>query len=55
LQAELTGPAFIPDCKTLFLAIQHPGEESEGPDNPTSTWPGGDEPRSSLAAITGFF
>ncbi len=43
-----------PDGKTLFLAIQHPGEESESPDNPTSTWPGGDEPKSSLVAITGF-
>ena len=54
VQSELTGPAFTPDGKTLFLAIQHPGEESESPDNPTSTWPGGDEPKSSLVAITGF-
>jgi secreted PhoX family phosphatase len=54
VEAELTGPAFTPDGKTLFLAIQHPGEESESPDNPTSTWPGGDEPKSSLVAITGF-
>jgi secreted PhoX family phosphatase len=54
VQAELTGPAFTPDGKTLFLAVQHPGEESEDRDNPTSTWPGGDEPKSSLVAITGF-
>jgi uncharacterized protein len=54
VQAELTGPSFTPDGKTLFLAIQHPGEESESSDNPTSTWPGGDEPKSSLVAITGF-
>ncbi len=54
VQSELTGPAFTPNGKTLFLAIQHPGEESESPDNPTSTWPGGDEPKSSLVAITGF-
>jgi secreted PhoX family phosphatase len=54
VQAELTGPAFTPDGTTCFLAIQHPGEESEDPDNPTSTWPGGDEPKSSLVAITGF-
>jgi secreted PhoX family phosphatase len=54
VEAELTGPAFTPDGKTLFLAIQHPGEESESPDNPPSTWPGGDEPKSSLVAITGF-
>jgi secreted PhoX family phosphatase len=54
VQAELTGPAFTPDGKTLFLAVQHPGEESEDPNNPTSTWPGGEEPKSSLVAITGF-
>jgi secreted PhoX family phosphatase len=52
VQSELTGPAFAPDGRTLFLAIQHPGEES--PNNPTSTWPGGDEPKSSLVAIMGF-
>jgi uncharacterized protein len=54
VQAELTGPAFTPDGRTLFLAVQHPGEESETPDNPTSTWPGGDEPKSALVGITGF-
>ncbi len=54
VQAELTGPAFTPDGKTLFLAIQHPGEESESPDNPSSTRPGGGEPQSSVVAITGF-
>jgi Pyridine nucleotide-disulphide oxidoreductase/Bacterial protein of unknown function (DUF839) len=54
VQSELTGPAFTPVGKTLFLAIQHPGEESESPDNPTSTWPGGDKPESSLVAITSF-
>jgi secreted PhoX family phosphatase len=54
IQSELTGPAFTPDGRTLFLAIQHPGEETESPDNPTSTWPGGGEPKSSLVAITGF-
>jgi uncharacterized protein len=54
VQAELTGPAFTPDGRTLFLAIQHPGEESESPNNPTSTWPGGEGPKSSFVAITGF-
>ena len=54
VQAELTGPAFTPDGKALFLAVQHPGEESESPSNPTSTWPDGDEPKSSVIAITGF-
>ena len=54
VQAELTGPAFTPDGKTLFLAVQHPGEETEDPKEPTSTWPDGDEPKSSVVAITGF-
>ncbi len=54
VQAELTGPAFTPDGKTLFLAVQHPGEETEDPKEPTSTWPNGDEPKSSVVAITGF-
>ena len=54
VEAELTGPSFTPDGRTLFLAIQHPGEESEDPKQPTSRWPGGDEPKSSLVAITGF-
>jgi uncharacterized protein len=53
VEAELTRPAFTPDGKTLFLAVQHPGEESEDPKNPTSTWPDGDEPKSSVVAITG--
>ena len=35
-------------------SVQHPGEESESPDSPTSTWPDGDEPRSSVIVITGF-
>ncbi len=54
VEAELTGPTFTPDGKTLFLAVQHPGEESEDPKNPTSTWPSGEKPKSSVVAITGF-
>ncbi len=57
VDAELTGPAFTPDGRTLFLAIQHPGEQSESRDEPTSTWPGGEgtPPKSSVVAITGGF
>ena len=54
VEAEMTGPAFTPDGKTLFISIQHPGEESESPDKPSSTWPGGEKPKSSVVAITGF-
>ena len=54
VEAKLTGPAFTPDGKTLFLAVQHPGEESDAPKKPPSTWPDGDEPKSSVVAITGF-
>lgn len=55
VEAELTGPAFTPDGQTLSLAVQHPGEESESVDNPSSTWPNGDAPKSSALAITGSF
>ncbi len=53
--AELTGPFFAPDGKTLFLSVQHPGEYSSGPDDLTSHWPdGGDTiPRPAVVAITG--
>ena len=54
IESELTGPAFTPDGSTLFLAIQHPGEETKDPNEPTSTWPDGDVPKSSVVAITGF-
>ncbi|WP_134702418.1 PhoX family phosphatase [Ammoniphilus sp. YIM 78166] len=56
VEAELTGPWFTPDEKTLFLAVQHPGEETEDVANPTSRWPryGNDIPRPAVVAITGF-
>ena len=53
-EAELTGPFFTPDGGTLFLAIQHPGEETENVDEPSSRWPDGDIPRPAVVAITGF-
>lgn len=57
LEAELTGPSFTPDETTLFLSIQHPGEETEDLKNLTSTWPhrrGDTMPRPGVVAITGF-
>ena len=56
-QCEMTGPAWTPDGRTMFLSVQHPGEESTGLDKLTSHWPnlGGDPmPRPGVVAITGF-
>ena len=67
VEAELTGPTFLHQQKTLFLNVQHPGEETPNrggvPGNPatyTSWWPEGNrtagtgtpgKPRPSLVAI----
>jgi secreted PhoX family phosphatase len=53
--AELTGPWFSPDGKTLFLSVQHPGEQTKDVQNPTSTWPFDSDniPKSSVVAISG--
>lgn len=57
---EITGIAFTPDNKTLFINIQHPGEPAKGdsdPHNPNgvSTWPDGPQggrPRAATVVIT---
>jgi hypothetical protein len=56
VEAEITGPWFTPDGKTLFLGVQHPGEESTSMKELTSHWPDGGSsvPRPSVVAITGF-
>lgn len=57
MEAELTGPWFTPDESTLFLSVQHPGEETEDLSQPTSMWPhrpGDSIPRPGVVAITGF-
>lgn len=53
--AELTGPWFAPDGKTLFLSVQHPGEQTTDLNNPTSKWPfdGDNIPKPSVVAIKG--
>ena len=55
MDAELTGPYFSPDGRTLFLSVQHPGEQSGSLDDLTSHWPEGGEsiPKSAVVAITG--
>jgi secreted PhoX family phosphatase len=53
--AELTGPWFSPDGKTLFLSVQHPGEQTKDINNPTSIWPFDKDniPKPAVVAITG--
>ncbi|MFC0214740.1 PhoX family phosphatase [Paenibacillus chartarius] len=57
VECELTGPFFTPDERTLFLSIQHPGEETKDISKPTSMWPhrkGDKIPREAVVAISGF-
>lgn len=53
--AELTGPCFTPDGRTLFLSVQHPGIGSRSMSELTSHWPAGgaELPRSAVVAISG--
>lgn len=53
--AELTGPWFSPDGKTLFLSVQHPGDETKDIKNPTSKFPFDADgiPKPTVVAIQG--
>src|SRR5690606_38302392 len=56
-ECELTGVDSTPDGRTLFVGIQHPGENGT-PATPSSNWPqsqsgtASGRPRSAIVAIT---
>ena len=54
--SEVCGPTLTPDDRTLFLAIQHPGEgKGSSFETPTTRWPDfkdGAPPRPAVIAIT---
>ena len=53
---ELTGPCFSHNDRTLFLSVQHPGDNSPSLDRLSSHWPHGGQnlPRPGVVAIRGF-
>ena len=54
--AEVTGPAFAPDGKSLFIAVQHPADEKGSTyDKPSTRWPDFNPampPRAAVVVVT---
>ena len=57
VHAEFTGICFSDDGRSLFVSVQHPGEESKDRENLDSHWPDGGNnlPRPSVVVINGDF
>jgi uncharacterized protein len=56
VNCEITGNAWTPDGRTMFINIQHPGETPSDRSDPGepgrySTWPDGGRPRSATVVI----
>ncbi|MEQ4208105.1 PhoX family phosphatase [Actinopolymorpha sp. B9G3] len=50
--AETCGPLVTPDQRTVFVAVQHPGEvDGATPEEPASRWPYGGQPHPSVACV----
>jgi uncharacterized protein len=50
--AETCGPWITKDQKTVFVAVQHPGEVTgASANNPVSHWPDGGQPRPSVVSV----
>ncbi|MEQ7125425.1 PhoX family phosphatase [Actinopolymorpha sp. B11F2] len=50
--AETCGPLVTSDQRTVFVAVQHPGEvDGATPEEPASTWPYGGQPHPSVACV----
>jgi secreted PhoX family phosphatase len=59
VECEITGIDSTPDGRSIFINVQHPGEDATDPNQPTSNWPGNQQgvtgasrPRSATVVIT---